>query len=612
MRFRIPRTPRLLPATAAATVLFSLLVYPLAAQRDSAVPAKADARSIAHVLDRIGFGARPGDIERVQQQGLASYIDAQLHPDKIPDTAMNARLEEFTTLAMSSRDLAEKYYLPAMELRRDAQLKQQKAANKEAKSGSSSSDQTMSADEKKDAKPAPQPLPPEVRQIQQAQANVPNELMQAKLLREIESERQLEEVLTDFWFNHFNVFLGKGQVREFITEYERDAIRSHVLGNFRDLLGATAHSPAMLFYLDNWQSSTPNAPSLLTPEMQRRLNSPRVTPSQKQQLMSRLEQAKRQAPKGLNENYARELMELHTLGVNGGYTQKDVQEVARAFTGWTIDKPQQGGGFVFRPQMHDTGEKTILGVSFKAGGGQDEGERVLDMLAKHPSTAHHIAFQLAQRFVADEPPASLVDRAAKRFLDTKGDLREVVRTIITSPEFFADDAYRAKVKTPLEFVVSAVRATGATVVNAQPLVAQLRNLGMPLYGCVPPTGYSMTADAWVNTGSLLNRMNFALQLVSGQMQPGPAGPRGQGAPPPPRPDQPGLVRGLGRGGFGRGPIQIDLATLAPDTSEQSRTNLVDSILSGKASDATQKTLARAETPQQLVALTLGSPEFQRR
>ena len=187
--------------------------------------------------------------------------------------------------------------------------------------------------------------------------------MQAKLLRAIESDRQLEEVLTDFWFNHFNVFVGKGQVRQYLTEYERDVIRPHVLGNFRDLLGATAHSPAMLFYLDNWQSSTPNAPPLLTPELQRRLNNPRVTPSQQQQLMSRLEQAKKQAPKGLNENYARELMELHTLGVDGGYTQKDVQEVARALTGWTIDRPQQGGGFVFRPQMHDTGEKTILGVS---------------------------------------------------------------------------------------------------------------------------------------------------------------------------------------------------------------------------------------------------------
>jgi uncharacterized protein (DUF1800 family) len=266
--------------------------------------------------------------------------------------------------------------------------------------------------------------------------------------------------------------------------------------------------------------------------------------------------------------------------------------------------------------MHDTAEKTILGVKFPAGGGENEGERVLDILAKHPSTAHHIAFELAQRFVSDTPPASLVDRAAKRFLDTKGDLREVTRTIIESPEFFADDAYRAKVKTPLEFVVSAVRATGAVVVNPQPLVAELRTLGMPLYGCVPPTGYSMTADAWVNTGSLLNRMNFALQLVNGQVQPGPGGPRA-GGPPPGRNGQPppGRFGGPGPGAraFGpRGPIQIDLTTLAPDTTEQSRTNLIDSMLAGQVSDATARTLARAETPQQLVALTLGSPEFQRR
>ncbi len=617
------RLSRPITAVVAATTFFTLLISPLGAQKDSAVPAKADARTVAHVLDRIGFGGRPGDIERVQRQGLASYIDAQLHPEKIADAEINMRLEELTTLNMSSRDLSDKYYLPALELRKDAQIKQEKAANKEAKSASTSSDPSMMSDDTKTAKPAtPAPLPPEVRQVQQAQQNVMNELMQARLLREVESDRQLEEVLTDFWFNHFNVFVGKGQVRQYLTEYERDVIRPHVLGSFRDLLGATAHSPAMLFYLDNWQSSTPNAAPLLTPEMERRLNSPRVTPSQKQQLMSRLDAAKKQAPKGLNENYGRELMELHTLGVDGGYTQKDVVEVARALTGWTIDRPQQGGGFIFRPQMHDTGEKTILGVKFPAGGGEAEGERVLDLLAKHPSTAHHIAFELAQRFVSDEPPAALVDRAAKRFLDTKGDLREVVRTIVTSPEFFAEDAYRAKVKTPLEFIVSAVRMTGATVQNAQPLIAELRTLGMPLYGCQPPTGYSMTADAWVNTGSLLNRMNFALQLVGNAplMPPGPrAGAPGQpfagngrpGQPPPPRFGGPG-GRGQGPARPGRGPLQLDLTTLAPDTSEQSRTNLVSTLLAGNVSDATARTLARAETPQQLVALTLGSPEFQRR
>jgi uncharacterized protein (DUF1800 family) len=596
---------------AAAASLFSLLTNPIAAQRDNAVPATADARTIAHVLDRIGFGAKPGDVERVQHMGLTAYIDRQLHPEKIADPALDTQLEQYTTITMSSKELADKYYMPALEVRRDAQLKQQKAAAKAAKSD----DTTMtSGSASTDAKPAPTPVPPEVRQVQQAQANVMNELMQSRVLREVDSDKQLEEVLTDFWFNHFNVFVGKGQVRQYLTEYERDVIRPHVLGSFRDLLGATAHSPAMLFYLDNWQSSTPNAGPMLTPEMERRLNSPRVTPSQKQQLMSRLDAAKKNAPKGLNENYGRELMELHTLGVDGGYTQQDVINVARAFTGWTIDRPQQGGGFVFRPQMHDTSEKTILGVKFPAGGGENEGERVLDLLAKHPSTAHHIAYELAQRFVSDTPPPALVDRAAKRFLDTKGDLREVTRTIIESPEFFAEDAYRAKVKTPLEFVVSAVRATGAVVSNPQPLIAELRTLGMPLYGCQPPTGYSMTADAWVNTGSLLNRMNFALQLVGGQINPGPPGPRAGGAgAAAARNGQPPRLGGPGPRTFGpRGPIQIDLTTLAPDTSEQSRTNLIGSMLAGQISDATARTLARAETPQQLVALTLGSPEFQRR
>jgi uncharacterized protein (DUF1800 family) len=602
-------------ATATAATLFSLLTTnPIAAEGTSAVPDKADARTVAHVLDRIGFGAKPGDVERVQKVGLTAYIEEQLHPEKIADESLTMQLEQYSTITMSSKELADKYYMPAMELRRDAQLKQQKAAAKAAKSDDTT---TNSSGASGDAKPTPPPVPPEVRQVQQAQQNVMNELMQSRLLRDVDSDKQLQEVLTDFWFNHFNVFVGKGQVREYLTAYERDVIRPHVLGNFRDLLGATAHSPAMLFYLDNWQSSTPNAPAMLSPEMERRiLNNPRMAAAQRQQMVSRLQAAQKNAPKGLNENYGRELMELHTLGVDGGYTQDDVINVARAFTGWTIDRPQQGGGFVFKPQMHDTAEKTILGVKFPAGGGENEGERVLDILAKHPSTAHHIAFELAQRFVSDTPPASLVDRAAKRFLDTKGDLREVTRTIIESPEFFADDAYRAKVKTPLEFVVSAVRATGAVVVNPQPLVAELRTLGMPLYGCVPPTGYSMTADAWVNTGSLLNRMNFALQLVNGQVQPGPGGPRA-GGPPPGRNGQPppGRFGGPGPGprAFGpRGPIQIDLTTLAPDTTEQSRTNLIDSMLAGQVSDATARTLARAETPQQLVALTLGSPEFQRR
>jgi uncharacterized protein (DUF1800 family) len=624
----------------AAAGLLGVFASPLTAQRANGVPANPDARTIVHVLNRIGFGPRPGDVERVRQIGLAAYIDQQLSPAQIPNAALETRLAEFQSLTMDSRELAEKYFLPADELRQQIQRQQAQA---------SAGDPNMAPGNPN----LPPQLPPEVRMLQQQAQNVTNELMQAKMLRAAMSERQLEEVLVDFWFNHFNVFIGKGQVRQYLTDYEQKVIRPHVLGNFRDLLGATAHSPAMLFYLDNFQSVSPNPTNVISPEMERRLNDPRIRPEQRAQILIRLQQMRRpqgQQQRGLNENYARELMELHTLGVDGGYTQKDVIEVARALTGWTIDQPRLGGSFLFRPQTHDAGEKTILGVNFPKGGGQEEGERVLDMLAKHPSTARHISFKLAQRFVADEPPKALVDRAAKKFLDTKGDLREVTRVIIASPEFFAAEAYRAKVKTPLEFVVSAIRASDATIMNAQPLVQVMQQLGMPLYGCQPPTGYSMTADAWVNTGALLSRLNFAVALVNGgqglgggrgrggvaQGVPQPStvvGLRGRGGQPPPagqpgapgQPAQPATaqlqeLRARLEAGFGpqrpaqlgRMPLQLDMTTLAPDTSEATREKLIQTILNGQVADTTRQTLARAESPQQLVALALGSPEFQRR
>jgi uncharacterized protein (DUF1800 family) len=275
-------------------------------------------------------------------------------------------------------------------------------------------------------------------------------------------------------------------------------------------------------------------------------------------------------PRGLNENYARELMELHTLGVDGGYTQKDVQEVARAFSGWTLTQPRQGGGYTFEPRMHDNGEKLVLGTKIKGGGGKKDGEQVLDLLAKHPSTAKFVATKLARRFVADDPPPALVERAAATFTKTDGDIREVVRTIVTSPEFFAPAAYRAKVKSPFDFVASALRASGADAVNAQPLVQTLRELGMPLYGCQPPTGYSDRADAWVNTGALLNRMNFAVALASGRM------------------------RGIN-----------------PEAGVDQKT-IMSAALAGDLSDSTRATVAQATTTPQAVALVLGSPEFQRK
>ncbi len=586
----------------------------IAARQRTAVPATADVRTVTHVLNRLGFGPRPGDVARVQEMGLGAYIESQLQPERIRNDALEARLEaDFETLAMSSREIFNKYIQPATMLRRE----QQKQQARNAPAPRPGAEPAMSGDSPPPAAPPPSP---EMRMAQAQQRNVGAELMQAKMLRAVLSERQLEEVLVDFWFNHFNVFVGKGQVRQYLTEYEREAIRPHVFGRFREMLGAVAHSPAMLFYLDNFQSATPNPPVVINENLERRMSDPRLTPEQRRQLAERLEmqqrQLKQRPQRGLNENYARELMELHTLGVNGGYTQKDVIELARILTGWTIDRPQQGGGFIFRPQMHDMGTKILLGVSF-APAGEMEGERALDLLAAHPATARHLAFKLAQRFVADEPPAALVDRAAATFQATKGNLREVVRVIVTSPEFFAPEAYRAKVKSPLEFVASAVRATGANVVNPQPMVGALQALGMPLYGCQPPTGYSMTADAWVNTGALLNRMNFAVQLMAGGRAE-PAAPRARGAGPAAgRGRGPGLgegraARGRGAAAHARGPLQVDIAALAPDTSETTRDRLVQTLLAGIASDGTRQTLARASTPSELIALTLGSPEFQRR
>jgi uncharacterized protein (DUF1800 family) len=318
---------------------------------------------------------------------------------------------------------------------------------------------------------AQRPAPGEVRQIIL-------EAGRAKLHRALTSERQLEEVLVDFWFNHFNVFARKGPTALFLRAYEEQAIRPHVLGRFRDLLGATAESPAMLIYLDNWQSN-------------RR--------------------------RGINENYARELLELHTLGVDGGYTQQDIVDVARAFTGWTVAR-QGSPGFRFAPSLHDRDAKTILGHALKAGGGVDDGKRVLDVVAQHPSTARHVSFKLVQRFVSDVPPPHLVERAAQTFQRTNGNLRDVVRVIVTSPEFFDPAVRLGKVKTPFEFVVSALRATDAEIQNPTALLRTLADMGMPPYLCQPPTGYADTADAWVSSGALVQRINFAVALSGGEVR----------------------------------------------------------------------------------------------
>jgi uncharacterized protein DUF1800 len=529
-------------------------------QKKPAAPLTQEQRAI-HVLNRLTFGPRPGDLDQVLKIGLDKWIDLQLHPESIDDSALNARLAPLRTLNMTPKELVQRFPSPGMiravfdgkaqppndpmlamiyraQLTRLQVQNQQKAVAANAGlDGSGKTAEEIQRDQQKQvatalandllALPKEQRFPtlegysgdqllalgaatpgdlrgrlntdftPEQREAFQALGYPPSvavgELQQAKLLRAIYSERQLQEVMTDFWFNHFNVFLNKDADQHYTTSYERDLIRPHALGKFRDLLIGTAESPAMLFYLDNWSSIGPNSKAAGSGNNR--------SPDPK---------------RGLNENYAREIMELHTLSVDGGYSQNDIIELAKVLTGWTIDNPGQGGGFIFDPRKHEPGDKHVLGTTVHENG-EKEGLEMLDKLAGSPQTAHFIAKKLAQRFVADDPPPALVNHLADRFLQTNGDIREVLHTLFTSPEFWSPQSYRAKVKTPLEFVVSAVRASGAEVTNPGPLIQTLARMGEPLYQMQPPTGYPMRADYWINSDALLDRLNFAIQMSSGQV-----------------------------------------------------------------------------------------------
>jgi uncharacterized protein (DUF1800 family) len=396
-------------------------------------------QGVNHLLNRIGFGPRPGDIERVGETGIEKYLEYQLHPDRIEDSATENRLANLPSIHMSTADLAARYQRPGQA--RKLQMR------------------------------------PMIENIPQ---QILLELQAQKLIRAVHSQRQLHEVMTDFWFNHFNVFWGKNADRWLTTNYEMHAIRPHVLGKFKDLLMATAKSPAMLFYLDNHLSSS---------------------------------------IKGINENYGRELMELHTLGVDGGYTQKDVQEVARAFTGWSIERPQVTGEFMFRLRMHDAGEKVVLGHKINAGGIHD-GETVIDILAKHPSTARFISTKLVRRFVSDDPPPNLVRHVAEVYRKTDGDIREMMRAILTSNEFGSPEAAGAKTKTPFEYVASAIRSLDGSVAasaGTRQLAQSIARMGQPLYQCQPPAGYPDQGEHWMSNGAILERLNFAVALVSNQI-----------------------------------------------------------------------------------------------
>jgi uncharacterized protein (DUF1800 family) len=571
-----------------------------------------DEQRILHVLNRLGFGARPGDVERVRKLGLENYIEQQLAPERIDDAATEAKLRDLSSYWMTTADLYRKYPQPGRLLRalerqgrlpadlaglRENRVKGAGEASKPGAATDAEGEMSNDAATTK-AREAGAPNTPARDDYRQAireyyrennllqPARITAELQSSRILRAAYSERQLQEVLVDFWTNHFNVYANKGADRWLLVSYDRDTIRPHTLGKFKDLLLATAQSPAMLFFLDNYQSVSPSAgrgAARMRPRVKRfsemlavpqggdgegmeqqdggqrrraRMNRRRqlmreganaqgeseMTTAQGQMTAGRAQTPSGQAQtppappqqpqrrrRGINENYARELMELHTLGVEGGYTQKDVQEVARCFTGWTIFDPRGAGGaagltnperagtFFFNPRLHDDGEKVVLGHKIPAGGGMRDGLLVLDILSKHPATAKFIATKLARRFVSDNPTPALVERIAAAYTKSEGDIRTTLRAIFASPEFNAPENYRAKIKTPFELAISAVRSLGGETTGAPALHQWIARMGEPLYQYQAPTGYPDTAEHWVNTGALLERMNFALALVGNRI-----------------------------------------------------------------------------------------------
>ncbi len=574
---------------------------------------------ILHALDRLTFGPRPGDIDRVKRMGLKKWMNQQLHPDRMDENpVLEARLQALESLRMTPLEAVQHYPTPQMiraiaqgkqplpddlllrasverflvryrtrialasntpappdfkedldpmrtldEVLSPAELEIVRSGNGEKKGQLLESmppdrieDMLIAMTQRQRLQlfgPASSTIRREIFLLNGPQQVVAYDLVDSKMLRAVESTRQLAEELDDFWFNHFNVFYEKGADRFMLPQYERDAIRPHVLGQFRDLLEATAKSPAMLFFLDNSESVRADLDA---------------------------NDKKRKVKRGLNENYGRELMELHTLGVNGGYTQKDVTEVARCFTGWTIQEPRKGGSFFYNDKLHDKGEKIVLGHVIAAGGGIEDGEQVLDILARHPSTAHFISRELAQRFVADNPPESLVNKMAQTFLSTNGSIRETMKTMLASKEFWSQGAYRSKVKSPFEMVASSARALDANVIDGWALANQVGTLGEPLYRKLEPTGYSNLNSEWINSASLLGRMNFALQLAQNHVE--------------------SVKVNVAR--FGDNPSEVAKALMFRAMSPQTRAAIEQAL-----QDNRQK-----KNPALVAALVIGSPDFQKR
>jgi uncharacterized protein (DUF1800 family) len=569
---------------------------------------------VAHVLSRLTYGARPGDFERVKAIGVNEFIRQQLDSDSLDDVAVQAKLRRLPTLGMATPVIFEQYTPPKPVVSPSPAKAPDKTAGSIAQIGSNADKMSalpagestklqevmappaeMRPNAKQEAGtmpvlPAASPKPTPVPKNPQM---VVTELQRAALLRAVYSERQLYELMVNFWENHFSIFANKDDDRYLLTSYDRDTIRPFALARFRDLLGATAHSPAMLFYLDNWRSS-----------------------------VARPYPAKDGKPagvdSGLNENYARELMELHTLGVDGGYTQKDVQEVARCFSGWTIQKPNEEGLFLYRPGLHDNGEKIVLGRKIPAGGGIADGERVLDILAAQPATAHFIATKLARRFISDDPPPSVIDRAAAVFLKTDGSIRETLRAIVTSPEFFSPATYRAKVRSPFEYVAAAMRALNAETDGDRPVLDAIGRMGQPVFGRITPDGYADRADQWLSSGAMVARFNFASALATNKI-------KGTSV------DLTKLLSKVDQANKDSIATQLIRLTILGDVSAGTRAALEKTARSRSAVAATPPPAANVSvgysgngTPPQtasapvspyiseLITLLIGSPEFQQR
>ena len=555
--------------------------------------------AIAHALNRLGYGPRPGDIDHIREIGLEKWIDQQLHPETLEDADLDQRLKRYPTLTMSPKELVDNYPEANQAAKKEGITKEQAQEQQQMKRQEAESQVILTGNDNLDK-----------AQQQLAKLVGPNritaELSMAKLDRAVYTNRQLEAVMEDFWFNHFNVFANKGADKWMLTSYVRDTIRPHAMGKFPELLMATAKSPAMLFYLDNFLSADPAAVARMEAEKAMRRHYNGFTPPTPGTFPGPVSNPPPGAPipaakkpdRGLNENYGREVMELHTVGVDAGYTQQDVIQMAECLTGWTIKEPRKDPVYNFDEKVHAQGKKVVMGKTFNYGGEKD-GEEALKMLAAQPATAKFISTKLARHFVSDNPPPALVDRMAKTYESTSGDVRAVLHTMIYSPEFWSRDAYRSKMKTPFELVASTARALNAEVTITLPLTNWVSRMGEPLFLCQPPTGYSDKGETWVNTGALLNRLNFALTFAGDKMN---------GA-------------------------TVDLKTiLGGDALRDPEAALAQSVqifLDGQIAQSTQGTLeSRLKDPQILqaslddpvkevnqgliVGLVLGTPEFQRR